>query len=112
MPISNITPKISNIFDRATGTIGRRLTNTVRNDLVRSPKGDSFVTIPQELSTKIKPTVNKAVSDSDLREIHKIDMEAFAQTDPVPADFTGYKSSIEDLTSYVVKDGNNKVVGY
>ena len=116
MPISNITSKISNFFDRTTGTVGRRLTNSVKNDLARSPKGDSFATIPQELSARVQPKINivvqKATTDADLRAVHQIDVEAFAQTDPVPTDFAEYKSSVEDLTSYVVKNSENKVVGY
>ena len=57
--------------------------------------------------------VEKA-DDAALREIHKIDSEAFAETDPVAQRFEDYKADIEEqnLDSYVIKDKNGKVTGY
>ena len=57
--------------------------------------------------------VEKA-DDAALREIHKIDSEAFAETDPVAQRFEDYKADIEEqnLESYVIKDKNGKITGY
>ena len=57
--------------------------------------------------------VEKA-DDAALREIHKIDSEAFAETDPVAQRFEDYRADIEEqnLDSYVIKDKNGKVTGY
>ena len=57
--------------------------------------------------------VEKA-DEAALKEIHKIDMEAFAETDPVPEKFEEYKADLEEqnLESYVIKDKDGKVTGY
>ena len=60
-----------------------------------------------------KYSVSKA-TEADLKEIHKIDLEAFAKTDPVANNFASYKADIEGqgLESHVIKSEDGKVVGY
>ena len=79
---------------------------------------------PQSIVQKPANNVQQGVNISDykvekaddaaLREIHKIDSEAFAETDPVAQRFEDYKADIEEqnLESYVIKDKNGKVTGY
>ena len=52
--------------------------------------------------------------EAALKEIHKIDMEAFAETDPVPEKFEDYKAYLEEqnIDSYVIKNKDGKVTGY
>lgn len=111
-----ITPRVTQILDRTAETIGQRIPNIVRNDLARSPERDCFVSTPQSLAPNIrKPiqlNIKRAVSDYDISAIHQIDLEAFAQSDPVPSDLFRYKSSISHLKSYIVKNNSGEVTGY
>ncbi|MDR1167371.1 MAG: GNAT family N-acetyltransferase [Heliobacteriaceae bacterium] len=65
------------------------------------------------VADKGNSAVTKA-TEADLREVHKIDLEAFKDTDPAAADFGQFKAQIEadGLTTYVVKNKEGKVTGY
>ena len=56
--------------------------------------------------------MNIHFDETALREIHKIDSEAFAETDPVAQRFEDYRADIEEqnLDSYVIKDKNGKII--
>lgn len=122
MAIAAIVTKVRGLFSRGAQAVQHvRVPEHVRvpklvNDLERTPARDCLVTKPKDLTAKMPSikdvAVHEAVSDIDLKEIHRIDLEAFAATDPVPKKFAQYKASLDDLKSYIVRDGKKKVIGY
>ena len=61
-----------------------------------------------------KPLDIKEASESDLMEIHKIDLEAFEGRYVIDSDFDEYKADLEDqgITTYAIKGKDDKVIGY
>jgi len=116
--LDKIIPGIPNIRVKNIEEINQSCVSSVKNDYVRSPEKDCFMTTPDGLSNvaehKMTMAVTEAITDEDLREIQKIDLEAFAQTDPISSSFKRYKADILDrgLESHVIKNENGKVVGY
>ena len=116
--LDKIIPGIPNIRVKNIEEINQSCVSSVKNDYVRSPEKDCFMTTPDGLSNvaehKMTMAVTEAITDEDLREIKKIDLEAFAQTDPISSSFKRYKADILDrgLESHVIKNENGKVVGY
>lgn len=115
MPYTTVAPRVTNIIDRTVQRVEQEAIDIVRNDFVRSPKTDCFVTVPKLIKPKtnsINLKVHRAVSDYDISEIHQIDLEAFKYTDPVPSNLFQYKQTIKELKSYIIKNNSGKTTGY
>ena len=116
--LDKIISGIPNIRVKNIEEIDQSVVSSIKNNYVRSPEKDCFMTTPDGLSNvaehKMTMAVTEAITDEDLREIQKIDLEAFAQTDPISSSFKRYKADILDrgLESHVIKNENGKVVGY
>ena len=81
-----------------------------------------ITTEPAEVNPEVKPTVPvnttktevKLATDEDLREIQKIDLEAFEGRYYISSDFAKYKEGLEadGISTYAIKDANGQVIGY
>lgn len=122
MAIAAIVTKFRGLFSKGAQAVEHvRIPEHVRvpklvEELERTPAADCFVTRPRELTAKLPSTngvtIREAVSDIDLKEIHRIEVAAKASIDPVPTKFVEYETSLDDLKSYIVRDEKKKVIGY
>ena len=68
----------------------------------------------EQTSIDIKKLKIEKASDEDLKEIQKIDLEAFEGKYTIESDFDAYKADLVDqeITTYAIKGEDGKVVGY
>ena len=112
--IEKITSGITNILRKSSDEIGLKVVEKIKSDFVRSPKLGDVLNIQNPIEKNIpKFSIVKSInSDKDLAEIHRIDLEAFAEIDPVASDFAEFKKAIKGFDSYVVKNDSDSVVAY
>lgn len=99
------------VTDKAMKVLGAASAAIIAAGIALSKKEKDVDKLEQVDYTKL---VSNIATDDDLREIHKIDLEAFSENYGVYSDFREYKKDLEeqDVTTYVIKSQNGDILGY